>query len=231
MPDFARFDTRHYRTVSVQEGYRDWLPTYEVTVEDTMDVALLDRITTVSWSTIERVADLGCGTGRTAAWLKAKCAARIDGVDLTPEMLAVARNRGLHELLVEGDVRSTGLEDGGYALVVCCLVDEHLPELASLYREARRLLSPHGAFVLVGYHPFFIMSTGMPTHFDRADGEPVAVETHVHLLSDHVDAARAADFTLAELHEGLVDDEWIRRKPRWATYRDWPISFVWVWST
>jgi SAM-dependent methyltransferase len=231
VPDFARFDTRHYRTVSVRDGYRDWLPTYEDTVEDYMDVALLERITSVAWSTVERVADLGCGTGRTASWLKAKGATRIDGVDLTPEMLEVARQRRLHELLVEGDVRSTGLEGGRYGLVVCCLVDEHLPELASLYSEARRLLSPNGAFVLVGYHPFFIMSAGMPTHFDRADGEPVAIETYVHLLSDHVGAARAANFTLAELHEGLVDDEWVRRKPRWEVYRDRPISFAWVWST
>jgi SAM-dependent methyltransferase len=230
VPDFARFDRRHYRTVSVRDGYRDWSPTYEDTVGDKMDLALLDRITSVSWSTVGRVADLGCGTGRTAVWLKAKGATRIDGVDLTPEMLEVARNGGLHENLIEGDVRSTDLEGGGYGLVVCCLVDEHLPELAALYREARRLLGRPGAFVLVGYHPFFIMAAGMPTHFDRADGEPVAVDTYVHLLSDHVDGARSAGFTLVELHEGLVDEQWVRQKPGWGIYRDWPVSFASVWS-
>lgn len=34
MPDFARFDRRHYPTVSVREGYRAWTPSYEDTVED-----------------------------------------------------------------------------------------------------------------------------------------------------------------------------------------------------
>src|SRR5437763_5742961 len=229
--DFARFDRRHYPTVSVTEGYREWLPSYDSTVEDSMDLALLDRVESVHWHAVDRAADLGCGTGRTAAWLRSKGVTRIDGVDLTPEMLEVARDRGVHDRLVQADVRSTGLDDDTYDLVVCGLVDEHLPELTGLYREARRLLRRDGTFVLAGYHPFFIMSTGMPTHFDRATGEPVAVETHVHLPGAHVAAARDAGFTVAELHEGLVDEEWIRRKPRWEAHRDWPGSFAWVWSS
>jgi SAM-dependent methyltransferase len=146
-------------------------------------------------------------------------------------MLNVARSKRLHERLIEADIRSTGLPSGDYDLVVCSLVDEHLPELTALYREARRLLNEAGTFVLVGYHPFFIMSTGMPTHFDDADGNSVAVETHIHLLSDHMGAARAAGLNVIELHEALIDDEWIRRKPGWRAHRDWPISFAWVWST
>jgi SAM-dependent methyltransferase len=230
VPDFERFDRRHYPTVSVRDGYRDWMPSYEDTVEDEMDLALLDCIASVEWKTVNRVADLGCGTGRTAAWLKSKGIMRIDGVDATPEMMAVARDRALHERLVEADVRSTGLEGQAYDLVVCCLVDEHLPELGALYREAARLVAPGGSFVLVGYHPFFIMATGVPTHFDRADGEPVAIETYIHLPSDHVAAGRSAGFAVAEMHEGLIDESWIARKPRWERYRDLPISFAWVWS-
>lgn len=230
VPEFARFDARHYPTVGVQEGYRDWVSSYEDTVEDTMDLALLDRIKSVSWSTMDRVADLGCGTGRTAAWLRAQGVKGIDGVDLTAEMLEVARGRALHDHLVEADVRATGLDGAAYDLAVCCLVDEHLPELVSLYLEAARLLRPGGVFVLVGFHPFFIMSAGMPTHFDRPDGEPVAVETHIHLLSEHVAAAQAAGFAATELYERLIDNEWIRCKPRWEEYRDWPISFAWVWT-
>src|SRR5712692_8253322 len=109
MPNFARFDQRHYRTVSVRDGYRDWLPSYENTVQENMDLALLDRIASVAWATVGRAVDLGCGTGRTAAWLRSKGVARIDGVDVTPEMLNVARAKALHVRLVEGDVRSTGL--------------------------------------------------------------------------------------------------------------------------
>ena len=87
--DFADFDVRGYRTVDVRTGYREWVPTYEDTVQDAKDIALLDDLRSVEWT--GRAADLGCGTGRTAAWLRAHGAGHIDGVDLTPEMLEVAR--------------------------------------------------------------------------------------------------------------------------------------------
>ena len=183
--DFADFDTRGYRTVDVRTGYAEWVPTYEDTVQDAMDIALLDELRSVEWT--GRAADLGCGTGRTAAWLRAHGVEHIDGVDLTPEMLEVARERGAHDTLREGDVADTGLDGGAYDLVVASLVDEHLPSLAPLYAEAWRLARPGGAFVLVCFHPHFIMATGMPTHFTGASGEPLAIATHVHLLSDHVD--------------------------------------------
>src|SRR5262249_45567067 len=131
---------------------------------------------------------------------------------------------------VEADVAATGLAGGAYDLVTTCLVDEHLPDLRPLYREASRLLRPRGRHALVGYHPHFIMTTGMPTHFDRAPGQSVAIETYVQLFSDHVAAARAAHLTLIETRERLIDDRWIARKPRWAEYRHHPVSFAFVWQ-
>jgi SAM-dependent methyltransferase len=225
--DFAAFDTRGYRTVDVRTGYRDWLPTYEDTVEDAMDIALLDELQTVGWT--GHVADLACGTGRTATWLRAQGVESIDGVDLTPEMLERARERGVHDTLREGDVAATGLEGGAYDLVVTSLVDEHLESLAPLYAEAFRLARPGGAFVLVGLHPHFLMTTGMPTHFTAASGEPVAISTYVHLLSDHVDAALAAGFGLAEMREGVIDDRWIAIKPKWERFRHHPFSVAFAW--
>ena len=78
--------------------------------------------------------------------------------------------------------------------------------------------------------PHFIMTTGMPTHFDRASGESVAIETYVHLMSDHVTAARAVELSLVEMRERLVDDRWIALKPRWEPYRHHPVSFVMAWQ-
>ncbi len=231
MPAFSTFDQRGYRIVSVREGYAAWQSSYEDTVLDLMDISLLDRLETVPWGEATAVADLGCGSGRTARWLVSKGVSSIDGVDLTPQMLDRARALTLHRRLEEADVRATPLPAATYDLVVCSLVDEHLPELHALYAEARRLLVRGGAFVIVGYHPFFIMSSGMPTHFDGADGEPVAIETYVHLPSAHVSAARAAGLVASEMYEALIDDDWIRQKPKWDRYRGWPISFVWAWRT
>jgi len=233
VPEFAQFDRRHYPMVTAREGYEAWAPTYEETVGvggGLLDVALLQRITSVDWAALRRVADLGCGSGRTAAWLRTHGDVPIDGVDAAPAMLEQARARGFHELLVVADVRHTGLQSAAYDLVTCVLVDEHLPELAPLYAEARRLLQPTGTFVIVGIHPFFQMAAGMPTHFETPGVGPVAIETHLHLPSEHVAAAVAAGFGARELHEALVDDSVLAHKPNWAEYRDIPFSYAWIWS-
>jgi len=229
MPDFADFDERNYPTVSAREGYGAWTPTYESTVEDAMDHALLERITSVAWPAVASAVDLGCGTGRTGVWLRAHGVCELHGIDVTPEMIELAREKKVYASLSTGDVSASGLDAASHDLVTCCLVDEHLAELAPLYTEAARLLRTGGAFVLVGFHPFFVMSTGMPTHFDHPERGPLAVETHIHLLSDHVAAARAADLHLDEMHERLIDDEWLQLKPKWAKHKDWPISFACVW--
>jgi SAM-dependent methyltransferase len=227
MADFTPFDTRGYRTVDVRSGYGEWVATYEQTVQDAMDIELLEGLESVRWS--GEAADLGCGTGRTGAWLRDQGVEAVDGVDLTPEMLEVARARGAHRRLVEADVASTGLGSEEYDLVVTSLVDEHLADLRPLYSEAFRLARPGGAYVLVGYHPHFIMAAGMPTHYDSASGEPVAIETHLHLLSDHTRAALAAGWALAELSERVIDDAWLELKPKWERLRGQPIAFAVVW--
>jgi len=229
MPKFESFDRRGYATLSPREGYRRWAPTYEATVKQDMDLRLLERVQTVPLARVERAADLGCGTGRTGRWLARRGVKRIDGVDLTPEMLERARASGVFERLELADVESTPLPAETYDLITTVLVDEHLAQLAPLYREAARIARPGAAYVVVGFHPFFIMQSGMPTHFDDAAGDPLAIETHVHLFSEHVQAALVAGFRLSEMHEQVIDEDWIAQKPKWAALRDVPVSFAIVW--
>lgn len=228
MADFARFDRRHYPTLGVREGYEAWAPTYEQTVSDLMDLRLLERLRSVRWAEARRALDLACGTGRGGAWLKAQGVAHVDGVDFTSGMMERARERGVYERLVLAEAAATGLPDGRYDLITQLLADEHMADLTPVYREAARLAAPEASFVLVGFHPWFLMS-GMPTHFDRKPGEPVAIESHVHLFSDHVKAAHAAGWRLAEMEEGVVDEAWIAVKPKWEAQRDRPVSFALVW--
>lgn len=227
--DFSSFDKRHYPTLSVRDGYAAWAGTYDDTVLDLMDIRLFERLTTVDWAQVAHAVDLACGTGRIGCWLKARGVGSVDGVDLTGAMLQRARERSVYARLVLADVAATGLDAGRYDLVTMSLADEHIVDLRPLYSEAARLLTASGHFVLVGYHPHFLM-LGIPTHFDRSPGEPVAIESHVHLTSHHVEAARQAGFRLSEMIEGVIDEDWIAWKPKWAAYRHHPVSFALAWS-
>jgi SAM-dependent methyltransferase len=228
--DFAPFDTRRYPTLPVRDGYGEWAVNYEDTVLDLMDVRLLDRLREVDWRRVRRAADLACGTGRTGRWLRAAGVGHIDGVDFTEAMLDRARGKNVYDRLLVRDMTDTGLDPAAYDLVTEVLGDEHLADLRPLYRESARLLARGGRFVIVGYHPHFLM-LGIVTHFDRPSGQSVAIESHVHLTSSHVDAAHAAGLRLIEMVEGVIDDAWIVAKPKWATYRHHPVSFAMVWQS
>lgn len=226
---FSDYDQRNYPTVDAREGYALWSENYDQGMSGELDLRLLERLETVSWASHETVADLACGTGRIGSWLAERGVPTIDGVDLVPEMLQRAREKGIYRQLIEQDMRQTGLPDNGYDLVINVLSNEHLPQLGPFYREAERLLRDGGRFVLLGYHPHFMLN-GIPTHFRRADGCNQAIEAYIHLFSDHVAAARARDLWLLEMRENIVDERWIARHPNWEKHRGRPASFALVWG-
>jgi SAM-dependent methyltransferase len=227
--DAALFDQRRYPTASAQAGYDEWADTYEATVATGLDTALLPTLGAIPWRQMETVADLACGTGRTGAWLKREGVGAIDGVDLSREMLAHAKRKGIYRRLAVGDVAEAPLPSAAYRLCTMSLADEHLPELLPAYRTAARLLLPGGYFLLLGYHPFFLMN-GLLTHFHRPDGEAVTIQSYVHLFSEHIDAGRDAGLALAEFRECVIDEDWLATKPKWRRYLNWPVSFAFVWA-
>ncbi|MFE7796175.1 class I SAM-dependent DNA methyltransferase [Nocardia sp. NPDC057440] len=230
MPSFADFDRRNYPIVDVATGYDGWAPTYEQTVMDEMDLALLERLHRPDWARVRRAADLGCGTGRTGAWLRGRGITNIDGVDVSAGMLALAGTRGAHTTLAQADVRDTGLPSGAYDLVISSLIDEHLPTLAPYYAEAWRLAAPGASCVMVSYHPQFMMVTGMPTHYTTPSGESVAISTNLHMMNEHMSAALETGWVLTEMVEALVDDAWLETKPKWAGLLGHPFTMAMVWS-
>lgn len=226
--DSRLFDKRSYPVVNVSSGYGEWAETYEETVAEGLDRPLLDGVRSVDWRSVRCAADLACGTGRTGGWLKEKGVRRIDGIDITPEMLALAERRGAHDSLQIADVAATPLKSSAYDLCTLVLADEHLAEIGPVYREAWRLLGSRGIFLIVGYHPYFIMN-GTPTHYHRADGEALTIETHVHLFSDHFKAGSSTGLTLIEFNECTIDHDWLQTKPKWRKYLNWPVSYAMVW--
>jgi SAM-dependent methyltransferase len=226
--DAALFDKRRYPVTAAAAGYGEWAASYEDTVAIGLDGPLLETLTSVPWAGIGQAADLACGTGRTGAWLAAKGVRAIDGVDITSQMLELAAGKQVYRSLCIGDVAATTLPTASYGLCTMALADEHLAALQPAYREAARLLAPGGHFVLVGYHPFFLMN-GLPTHYHRASGEAVTIQSYVHLFSEHFDAGREAGLSLVEFRECVIDEAWLESKPKWRHFLNWPVSFAMVW--
>lgn len=97
------------------------------------------------------VADLGCGTGQTAAEL-APCVRRVIGVDNSAAMLKAARKRLEHVANVDlrrGELLQLPLDDAEADAALMMLVLTYLPDPAAALREAARVVKPGGRCVLV----------------------------------------------------------------------------------
>jgi SAM-dependent methyltransferase len=95
------------------------------------------------------VVDAGCGGGRAVAEL-AERGARAVGVDLDPEMIAVARERWPAGEFHVGDACELPLETGSVAGYRADKVLHMLDDPARAVAEARRVLAPGGRAVLLG---------------------------------------------------------------------------------
>jgi SAM-dependent methyltransferase len=227
--EFERFDRRHYKTLSVAEGYKVWSAVYDRQLRaGLLEFPLLRRMTAVDFGRARTAIDLACGTGRIGAWLKKKGVRAIDGVDLSPAMIDRARGKKVYRSIRQGDITTVRLPRGGYDLTVCVLAACHLKTLSPLYRQMHRATRAGGTAVIVDYHPHFLLN-GIPTHFPAPSGETIAIRNHIHLLSDHFRAARRAGWTLTWIDELIVARSWLKPYPGWRKFLGHPVSFAMAW--
>ncbi|MEU9124897.1 methyltransferase domain-containing protein [Streptomyces sp. NPDC048506] len=98
------------------------------------------------------LADLGCGPGHVAAWL-AERGVRPVGVDVSPEMVALARRAHPGAEFREGDLLDLPAEDGefGAAVALYSVIHLHPAELRPAFAEMHRVLRP-SALLLLAFH-------------------------------------------------------------------------------
>jgi SAM-dependent methyltransferase len=91
------------------------------------------------------VLEIGCGNGGFASLLLP----RVDwGIDLNPREVALCAGRnGLYGRLSSMDARRLKFADGVFATVFANCVLEHIPDLARVLAECRRVLRPGGALI------------------------------------------------------------------------------------
>lgn len=107
----------------------------------------------------DRMLDVGCGTGivtRRAAEIIGVNGALV-GLDISPEMLAVARKASIPDGVevdwVEGDAAGMPFEDGQFDVVLCQFAFMFMADKTAALREMRRVLAPGGTLGLRVFAP------------------------------------------------------------------------------
>jgi 2-polyprenyl-6-hydroxyphenyl methylase/3-demethylubiquinone-9 3-methyltransferase len=138
---------------------RWWDPDGEFRPLHDLNPARLDYIEARAGLAGRRVADVGCGGGLLAEGMTRR-GARVLGIDLAPEALAVARLHALESGLAI-EYRETavealaGAEPAAYDLVTCLEMLEHVPDPAAIVGAIARLLRPggHAIFSTINRNP------------------------------------------------------------------------------
>ena len=91
------------------------------------------------------VLDIGCGTGLTGAELYRKLSCRIDGIDISAEMIEVARGRGIYRNLRTGDLNlPLNFEDNQFDAAISSGTFTHGHVGPKPLREITSILKPGG---------------------------------------------------------------------------------------
>ncbi len=130
--------------------YADWAETYETDFAQTMDFVLPGTVARMFAQAggAGPVLDFGCGTGLVGTYLSDLGVGPVDGADLSPEMLAVARRKDVYRDLIEGDVLQGYDRDAAYSGIVSSGTFTHGHVGPDALDELLRLAAPGALFAL-----------------------------------------------------------------------------------
>jgi ubiquinone/menaquinone biosynthesis C-methylase UbiE len=140
---------------------------------------LVAYIELIKRQTIGRVADVGCGPGRVAAFI-AERGLDVVGVDVSQAMLAVARTAHPHIKFEEGQLDALPIETGVLAGAVCWYSIIYTPSdrLAEAFGELARVLIP-GGYLLLAFQ-----AEGEPVHRADAQGTHLPLTSYRHSVRE-----------------------------------------------
>jgi phosphatidylethanolamine/phosphatidyl-N-methylethanolamine N-methyltransferase len=181
---------------AVRAAYRRWAGVYDLMFGQISGPGRRRAVALVNELPGERVLEVGVGTGLALPlYLPGK---RVTGIDLSAEMLEVARERVRQrhlrnvEALLELDAEETGFPDASFDIAVAMFVASVVPHPRQLLAEMRRVVRPGGHILFVNH---FAAERG-PRWWVEAAMAPASRK-----LGWHPDFALGALFSPADLAE------------------------------
>ena len=171
--------------------------------------------------------DAACGTGRFAEFLASR-GHRVIGVDSSPDMLALARQRVPGAKFHIAGLDRLPLPDDSVDVIVCALALEHVARLDPVLAEFARVLRPGGDLVISDVHHELVTRGSVMTARGPA-GEPLIAPSYRHQLGDYLRPALSLGLQVKRCEEPRVagaNEPPAEPATEIGDWQDWPFSLL-----
>jgi SAM-dependent methyltransferase len=168
--------------VRLRDTYDKVARAYDAQLADELDHKPLDRALLVAFLELAgpgQVADVGCGPGHVTRFLAARHP-DVTGLDLSPEMIAIARERAPEIPFTVASMLSLPVADGAWAGAVAMYSIIHLnpAERAATFGELARTIRGDGRLLLSFHVEGPDVPAGGTSHLTSWFGAQVDVDVH-----------------------------------------------------
>lgn len=140
---------------SIRRAYRFYAPVYKYIFGGIVGEGRREAVNALPKEPGDRILEIGVGTGLSLPLYQPEV--EVAGIDVSPEMLAIARNKYLvpefpqvHEL-VEMDAQHLDYPDNHFAGSVAMYVASVVPDPTAMMREMFRVTQPGGPVLVVNH--------------------------------------------------------------------------------
>lgn len=213
---------RIQRHVSSREGYARWADEYD---------AFPNPMTAMAAHVLARAApelagldviELGCGTGRNAGALTGLVASYL-GVDDSPEMLAIARQRAAPRARFEQRDLRAGLRiaPASFDVVLISLVLEHFDDAAPVFAAARDVARPGALLLAIELHAG-LRERGVGAHVETT-GETLVLPSFAHTADELAAVATVTGWAPETATDWYATPALERAHPKLERHRGRPV--------
>ncbi|MCF6155678.1 MAG: methyltransferase domain-containing protein [Candidatus Brocadia sp.] len=138
---------------AVIKEYASLAPNYDRRWSFYINATLRETLKRLDINPTDRLLDIGCGTGSLLrAITESYPLVKVVGVDLSVEMLKIARNKQIKDsALIAGQTRCLPFRSKSFDLVVSCNAFHYLHKPEECLAEIARILKPQGRVVITDW--------------------------------------------------------------------------------